>query len=70
MRVHVDVPQSAAGELMKPGVSVQVSATNRPDRTFNAKIARTAKAINPQARTLRVEVDIPNPTKRLSRGCM
>lgn len=68
MRVYVDVPQSASGQLMKPGVSVQVRATNRPDRTFNAKIARTAKAINAQARTLRVEIDIPNPDQALVPG--
>lgn len=68
IRVYVDVPQSAAGELMKPGVPVQVRASNIPDRTFNAKIARTAKAINPQARTLRVEVDLPNPDQVLVPG--
>jgi RND family efflux transporter MFP subunit len=68
IRIYVDVPQSAAGELMKPGVPVQVRASNIPDRTFNAKIARTAKAINPQARTLRVEVDLPNPDQVLVPG--
>lgn len=68
MRVYVDVPQSAAGDLMKSGVSAQVRMSNRPDWTFNAKIARTAKAINPQARTLRVEVDIPNPDQGLVPG--
>jgi multidrug efflux pump subunit AcrA (membrane-fusion protein) len=45
-----------------------VRASNIPDRTFNAKIARTAKAINPQARTLRVEVDLPNPDQVLVPG--
>jgi len=68
IRIYVDVPQSAAGELMKPGVPVQVRASNIPDRTFNAKIARTANAINPQARTLRVEVDLPNPDQLLVPG--
>jgi len=68
IRVFVDVPQSAAGEMMKPGVPVQVTASNLPGRTFDAKIARTAKAINPQARTLRVEVDIPNTDRALVQG--
>jgi len=68
MRVFVDVPQSAAGDLMKAGGPVEVRASNLADRTFSGKIARTAKAINPQARTLRVEVDIPNPDRVLVPG--
>ncbi len=68
MRIFVDVPQSAAGELMKPGVPVQITASSIPGRTFSGEVARTAKAINPQARTLRVEVDIPNTDQALVPG--
>ncbi len=68
MRIFVDVPQSAAGDLMKAGVPVQITASNIPGRTFSGEVARTAKAINPQARTLRVEVDIPNADQALVPG--
>jgi RND family efflux transporter MFP subunit len=68
MRIFVDVPQSASGELMKAGVPVQITASSMPGRTFNGEIARTAKAINPQARTMRVEVDIPNEDRALVPG--
>jgi len=68
MRVFVDAPQSAAGELMKVGVPVQVRAANLPNRVFSGKITRTAQAINPQARTLRVEIDLPNPDQALVPG--
>ncbi len=68
MRVFVDVPQSAAGELMKAGVPVQITVSSISGRTFSGEIARTAKAINPQARTLRVEVDIPNDDQALVPG--
>jgi len=68
MRVFVDVPQSAAGELMKAGVQVQITASNIPGRTLTGEVARTAKAINPQARTMRVEVDIPNADQALVPG--
>ena len=68
MRVFVDVPQSAAGDLMKTGVAVQITASNIPGRTFSGEVARTAKAINPQARTLRVEVDIANADQALVPG--
>lgn len=59
IRVFADVPQSAASD-MKVGVPAQIHASNIPDRVFEGKITRTTEAINPQSRTLRVEVDIPN----------
>jgi RND family efflux transporter MFP subunit len=68
MRVFIDVPQSAASDLMKAGGPVQIRANNLPDRPFDAKIARTAKAIDPQSRTLRVEVDLPNTDQALVPG--
>jgi RND family efflux transporter MFP subunit len=67
MRVFVDVPQSAATD-MNPGVGASITASNIPDRVFLGKIARTADAIDPRARTLRVEVDIPNPKQILVPG--
>ena len=67
IRVFVDVPQSAA-DRMKVGVPVQIGASNAPSSTFSGEVTRTAKAINPQARTLRVEVDLPNPQRVLVPG--
>jgi len=68
MRVFVDVPQSVSGELLKPGVTVQIKASSLPGVTISGEVARTAKAINPQSRTLRVEVDIPNTDQALVPG--
>lgn len=68
IRVFIDVPQSAAGNLMSNGAPVEVRANNIPDHVFTGKVTRTANAINTQARTLRVEVDIPNPDHRLVPG--
>jgi RND family efflux transporter MFP subunit len=59
LRVFVDVPQDAATEL-KVGISAKITANDIPNRVFDGKITRTADALNSQARTLRVEVDIPN----------
>ena len=68
LRVFVDVPQSAADELMKRGVPAQIRATGSAGAVFSGKIARSAEAINPQARTMRVEVDLPNPDNALVPG--
>ena len=68
LRVFVDVPQSAAGELMTAGVPAQIRASGSVAGTFAGKIARTAEAVNPQARTMRVEVDMPNANHALLPG--
>jgi RND family efflux transporter MFP subunit len=60
IRVFVDVPQGASGELMKPGAAAQIRASNLPTTVFAGKVARTSQAIDPQARTLKVEIDLPN----------
>ncbi len=68
LRVFVDVPQSAAEELTKPGVPAEVRATGSYAGVFSGKITRSAEAINPQARTMRVEVDLPNANNALVPG--
>ena len=67
IRVMVFVPQSAAGDI-KLGSAVRIQPGNAPDREFNGKVTRTASAINPHTRTLRVEADIPNPDHALVSG--
>jgi RND family efflux transporter MFP subunit len=68
MRVFVDVPQSAATELMKVGVPARISAPDSPGAVIAGTIARTSAAIDPKARTFRAELDIPNPDRRLVAG--
>lgn len=61
IRIFVDAPQSAAEDLTGNNAPVQVQTNGGVPRQYNGKVTRTSQAINPQARTLRVEVDIPNP---------
>jgi RND family efflux transporter MFP subunit len=68
LRVFVDVPQSASGELMTAGVPAEIRATGAVGGVFSGKIARSAESINAQARTMRVEVDMPNATHALVPG--
>ncbi|HTY94398.1 MAG TPA: efflux RND transporter periplasmic adaptor subunit [Steroidobacteraceae bacterium] len=61
MRAMIEVPQSAAADLMQGGLPVTVTGTGAGEGlSYSGKIARTAQALNAQARTLLVEVDIPN----------
>jgi len=67
MRVFVDVPQSAAGDIAT-GLSATVTMGALPNRSFTGTVTRTARAIDSKARTLRVEVDIPNKDSALVPG--
>jgi RND family efflux transporter MFP subunit len=68
LRIFVDVPQSAAGELMNAGVPAEIRATGAVGGVFPGKIARSAESINSQARTMKVEVDMPNAAHSLVPG--
>lgn len=61
MRVMIEVPQSAASDLMQGQLPVTVTAAGGGQGLkYAGKVTRTAEALNAQARTLQVEVDIPN----------
>jgi RND family efflux transporter MFP subunit len=68
IRVYVDVPQSAAPELMKVGLAATISTTGSSGQPIAGHITRTSDAIDPRARTFRAELDIPNPERRLIPG--
>ena len=68
LRVFVDVPQSSAGELTRAGVPAEIRSTGSPGGVFEGKITRSAESINAQARTMRVEVDMPNADHKLLPG--
>ena len=61
IRIYVDAPQSAADDLIHSGAPVDVQSTAGTPRAYTSKVTRTSQSLNPQARTLRVEVNIANP---------
>jgi RND family efflux transporter MFP subunit len=68
LRIFVNVPQSASGELMNAGVPAEIRAAGAVGGAFTGKIARSSESLNAQARTMRVEVDMPNATHALVPG--
>ena len=68
MRVFVDVPQSAAADVMQGKIPVQVATIGGSQRSYAGMVTRTSQAINAQARTLRVEIDLPNAQQSLVPG--
>jgi membrane fusion protein (multidrug efflux system) len=60
LRVQVDVPQRYAVAARR-ATEAQVLVPELPGRPLAAKVARTADTLDPTTRTLRVELDLPNP---------
>lgn len=67
VRVVVHVPEADAG-LVRAGLDVQltIQALAGPKRT--GKVARTSWSLEPGSRTLRTEIDLPNPDGALRPG--
>lgn len=68
MRVFVDVPQGAAAELAAQNAAVDIQAGGSSAHTYSGHLTRSSGAINVQARTMRMEVDLANPEQTLVPG--
>ncbi len=68
IRVFVNVPQSAADDLLTGDTRVSITVGDDTSRHYDGTLARTSRAINRQSRTLRAEIDLPNSDSRLVPG--
>lgn len=67
LRVVADVPETYAG-LATIGQDATIAIQGQAGTLLHGKISRRAEAIDPVARTLRVEVDLDNPDRRVLPG--
>jgi multidrug efflux pump subunit AcrA (membrane-fusion protein) len=67
LRVKVNVPQSAAGQV-KAGQRAAIVVAEIPGEEFKGEIVREAGALNAASRTLQVEVQIDNRSGKLLPG--
>jgi RND family efflux transporter MFP subunit len=67
LRVFADVPQTFATGI-KVGQPAPVMRREVPGKEHDGTVARTTSAVDPATRTLRVEVDVPNPDAALLPG--
>jgi multidrug efflux pump subunit AcrA (membrane-fusion protein) len=67
VRVLADVPEwSAVG--IHPGLASEVTLYGPGEIIFHGSVTRTATAVDPASRTMRVEIDLPNPDGTLRPG--
>ena len=67
LRVHFDVPQSAAIGIAD-GLTASITVPEIPGRIFTGKIARSADSLSADTRSMRVEVDLDNRDHVLKSG--
>jgi multidrug efflux pump subunit AcrA (membrane-fusion protein) len=67
MRVYVQVPQQLSAGI-KAGLTAELHLPQYPNKTFKGAVATTSSAINPNARTLLVELHADNPDGELQPG--
>ncbi|MGN8001282.1 efflux RND transporter periplasmic adaptor subunit [Sphingomonas sp. 22176] len=67
IRAYVKVPQ-AYSQQIHPGMEVDLSLPEFPDRSFKATLTRTADAIDPASGTVLVEVQAANGDRALKPG--
>jgi membrane fusion protein, multidrug efflux system len=67
LRIFVSVPQAQAA-LVKSGATAQLLIPERPESPYVARIVRTAGALDPATRSLRVELAVEDPHGELLPG--
>jgi RND family efflux transporter MFP subunit len=67
IRVFANIPQGARVDV-RVGQPAQISAGELPGRVFEGTVTRTSRSADPKARTLLVEVDLPNDDGALVPG--
>jgi membrane fusion protein, multidrug efflux system len=68
LRVFISVPQTYASAITTGQAKAYLTVRNVPGREFEGIVARSAGAVDPNSRTMNVEVDVLNPDGLLSPG--
>jgi RND family efflux transporter MFP subunit len=67
LRVYVNVPEPSS-QATRPGLEAELTFAILPASRFTGTLVRTANAIEPATRTLRIEIMVDNPTGILFAG--
>ncbi len=67
IRLTIPLPESDAVAIKK-GMPVQVTFPELSGETFEAKISRTSNALDPNSKTMQVEIDLDNASGKIITG--
>jgi membrane fusion protein (multidrug efflux system) len=67
LRLVAPIPEAHLGALAV-GQSLEFTVAAFPEEKFTGRLARLARAVDTKTRTMAVEIDVPNPARRLAPG--
>jgi RND family efflux transporter MFP subunit len=67
VKVQVEVPERHVAHVAS-GMAVRITVDPYRDQAFRGAVSRVVPSLDPRTRTMGVEVDIPNPGRRLKPG--
>jgi RND family efflux transporter MFP subunit len=67
VRVLADAPEASVAGI-RPGLPAEVKLTGPAGVSLHGTVTRIGSALNPATRTMRVEIDLPNPDEKLVPG--
>lgn len=67
VRIACEVPESIAGRI-NASTPASVKVFGLGDQSLEAKVTRFAASLNPETRTMRTEIHLPNPDEKLRPG--
>ncbi|HHT9118732.1 MAG TPA: efflux RND transporter periplasmic adaptor subunit [Candidatus Hypogeohydataceae bacterium YC38] len=67
VRIYIDVPEPDV-PLIKKGILATLTVSALPGKEFSGEVVRFSTSLSPGTRTMRTEVDIPNPDHVLLPG--
>jgi RND family efflux transporter MFP subunit len=67
VRIFVDVPEME-GVWLRGGGTASIRSQSLAGQEFRGRVTRTSQSLNPSTRTLRTEIDLPNPKGTLLPG--
>ena len=67
LRIYVQLPQTYVASVTK-GMTAQLHFTEHPGQDYPAQVVRTAEAVDPNTRTMQVQLESDNPNNTLLPG--
>jgi RND family efflux transporter MFP subunit len=67
LRIYVQVPEAYAAETT-PGLAAELRFAEHPGKIYAAQTVRTANALDPNLRTLQVQLELDNPQREIFPG--
>jgi membrane fusion protein (multidrug efflux system) len=67
LRLVIPVPEAYVAGI-REGTKVEFTVPAYPGQTFNAPVARISQSVDVKTRTMPVELDVSNPSRRLAPG--